>query len=298
MWDRFETDDGVVETWGGLGYGVSAAAAAVGPGWRVLPIAHVGRDLVARARRYLAAIPGVDTSALVTVAEPNNRVSLRYRDDAERVERLSGGVPGWGGQALAARAGACDALLVNFISGHEAELSACAALRTAFDGPIHADLHSLFLDIEADGTRVPRPLVDFERWVACFDSVQLNEVEATLAGARSGEPEPFARRVVELGPEVCVVTRGAAGVSWWRRGPGEGAADGARIDTGMVTIRSPRKGDPTGCGDVWGAAFFARTLAGDPVPEAAELATRLAVRNVEQRGAEGLYHVLAREVAL
>lgn len=292
-----------METWGGLGYGVSAAAAALGEGWRVLPIAKVGSDLETEARHYLAAIPHVDTSAMLVVPEPNNRVSLRYLDDAERVEKLTGGVPGWTGPELESRANECDALLVNFISGHEATLEACRTVRAAFVGPIHADLHSLFLGIAADGTRVPRPLPRFEEWVGCFDSVQLNDVEAGLAGADPEALEAFAEHVTTLGPEVCSVTRGAAGACWaarsaersdrWEERPGSGA----RVDSGIVTIRSPRKGDPTGCGDVWGAAFFARTLAGDPVPEAAELATRLAVRNVEHRGAEGLYHVLAREVA-
>ena len=93
-----------------------------------------------------------------------------------------------------------------------------------------------------------------------------------------------------MGPSACVVTAGAEGAFW-------AARDGARVDSGSVTIRAPRRGDPTGCGDVWGAAFFTRALAGDPVPAAAEVATRLAARNVEHRGAEGLYNVLAREVA-
>jgi sugar/nucleoside kinase (ribokinase family) len=50
----------------------------------------------------------------------------------------------------------------------------------------------------------------------------------------------------------------------------------------------PRKGDPTGCGDVWGATFFARLLAGDDVEAAMARANRAAAKNVEYRGAAGL----------
>ena len=306
--DRFETDAGAVECWGGLGYGIAAAAAARGDEWRIRPIVKVGDDLAEEARAHLSRVPHVDARGVCVVPEPNNRVTLRYVDDAERVERLTGGVPGWTIDELGPHLEECDALLVNFISGYEAGLHTCQTLRSDFDGPIHADLHSLFLGQESDGTRVPRPLADFEAWVGCFDSVQLNDVEAGLATDATrldaGTAEAFATRVTLRGPDVCTVTLGSAGACWAARSSEQPSRwsmprpDGARVDSGSVTIRSPRRGDPTGCGDVWGAAFFTRTLAGDPVPEAAEIATRLAARNVEHRGAEGLYTVLAREVAL
>ena len=50
----------------------------------------------------------------------------------------------------------------------------------------------------------------------------------------------------------------------------------------------PLEGDPTGCGDVWGATFFARLLAGDALEAAMWEANRLAARNVSHRGARGL----------
>jgi sugar/nucleoside kinase (ribokinase family) len=236
------------------------------------------------------------------VPEPNNRVTLRYVDASERTERLEGGVPPWSWEELRPLVSDCDALLVNFISGHEATLDTCRSLRNGFDGPVHADFHSLFLGMTPEGLRVPRSLPGFDAWLRCFDSVQLNEVEAGLAGSATEPTEAFAERVVRHGPEVCSVTVGARGVAWaalaassvrhWRQGGG----NGGRIDVGSVTIGAPREGDPTGCGDVWGAAFFARLLSGDSVPVAARVATRLAARNVEFRGAEGLHHVLAREV--
>ncbi len=54
-------------------------------------------------------------------------------------------------------------------------------------------------------------------------------------------------------------------------------------------------GDPTGCGDVLGAALVAGLLRGEPLETALARATRLAARNVSHRGASGLRdHLLGR----
>ena len=55
-------------------------------------------------------------------------------------------------------------------------------------------------------------------------------------------------------------------------------------------------GDPTGCGDVWGATNFSRLLAGDNLVDALRAAHRAAARNVEHRGATGLARHLRGEL--
>jgi sugar/nucleoside kinase (ribokinase family) len=54
----------------------------------------------------------------------------------------------------------------------------------------------------------------------------------------------------------------------------------------------PVDGDPTGCGDVFGATLVASLLDGRPLEAAIGLANRLARRNVSYRGATGLQHYL------
>jgi sugar/nucleoside kinase (ribokinase family) len=54
--------------------------------------------------------------------------------------------------------------------------------------------------------------------------------------------------------------------------------------------------DPTGCGDVFGAAACARLLAGDGVEPALQHATVLAARNAALRGAAGLGRHLRGEL--
>jgi sugar/nucleoside kinase (ribokinase family) len=56
-------------------------------------------------------------------------------------------------------------------------------------------------------------------------------------------------------------------------------------------------GDPTGCGDVWGATYFSRLAAGDIFLDAMSAALTAAARNVEHRGATGLSHYLRRELS-
>jgi sugar/nucleoside kinase (ribokinase family) len=306
VWDRILDRDGrtePVEEWGGIAYAISALGAALPAPWAILPILKVGRDLSEEAYRFLREIPGVDTSAIVVVPEPNNRVELRYTSVERRTERLSGGVPAWSWPELAPVTDLCDALYVNFISGYEMELPAARALRAGYRGPIYADLHSLFLGINPAGVRVPRTLQGWADWLACFDGVQMNEDEFALLGGPGGDAWRLAAEA--LGPDLKLLTvtlgaRGAAYVAaadvaadphrWHERGrvAVSGSARSARVPLEGL----PLDGDPTGCGDVWGATFFARLLAGETLEAAMTEANRLAARNVTHRGARGLFRHL------
>jgi sugar/nucleoside kinase (ribokinase family) len=310
VWDRIYARDGravPVEEWGGIAYALAAARAALPDGWRLLPIIKVGRDLSQEGRRFLRELPGVDDAGLVVVPEPNNRVDLRYESSARRTERLTGGVPGWTWKELSPFVQLCDALYVNFISGYEMDLPTAQALRAGARGPTYADLHSLFLGVTHQGVRVPRSLEAWAAWLRCFDAVQMNEDEFDLLGA-AGDPWQLAAGA--LGPDLRLITvtlgaRGAAYVAgsrfdsdpmtWMRRSP-LAAAEPAH--SGRVSLaEGARDGDPTGCGDVWGATCFARLLAGDDLMTAMQQANRFAARNVEHRGARGLYRHLAGKLS-
>lgn len=309
VWDRILDRDGrtePVEEWGGIAYAISALRAALPEEWTILPIVKVGRDLSEDAFRFLRSVPGVDDSAIVVVPEPNNRVELRYTSSDRRTERLTGGVPSWTWPELAPLVDLCDALYVNFISGFEMELPTVRALRTGYTGPSYADLHSLFLGIDAQGLRVPRELRSWGEWLRSFDGVQMNEDEFTLLGQAAGDPWHLAADM--LGPDlkILTVTLGTKGAAYvvggdfdsdptrWRGGGGVAVPGSAR--SGRVGLDGlPVTGDPTGCGDVWGATFFARLLAGEGLEAAMADANRLAGRNVTHRGAKGLYrHLVGR----
>jgi sugar/nucleoside kinase (ribokinase family) len=306
VWDRIVDRDGrsePVEEWGGIGYALAALTASLPEGWKVLPILKLGRDLAEEGRHFLREMPRLSDAGLVVVPEPNNRVELRYQNTSRRCERLTGGVPAWTWPELAPLVDLCDALYVNFISGFEMELDTARALRTGYKRPTYADLHSLFLGMGKHGHRVPRTLEAWAAWLRCFDAVQMNEDEFELLGA-SGDP--WALAAGALGPELKLITvtlgeRGAAYVAstGFRPDPGRWRDDGGfavaeRAHSGRVPLLDvPRTGDPTGCGDVWGATTFARLLAGDDLEKAMHEANRLASCNVEHRGARGLYRHLS-----
>lgn len=294
-----------MEEWGGIAYALSALRSALPDEWRILPMLKIGRDLSEQALRFLRGIPGMDLSAVQVVPEPNNRVELHYQTEEKRVERLVGGVPPWSWPELAPALDLCDALYVNFISGFEMELATAQAVRTGFTGPTYADLHSLFLGVGRQGTRVPQELPHWGQWLRCFDGVQMNEDEFELLGRAWGDPWQLAADSV--GPELrlIAVTLGARGAAYvvasdfhpdphsWRRGPGEVALAGSARSGRVTSVGLARSGDPTGCGDVWGATLFSRLLLGDELEAAMGEANRLAARNVEHRGATGLYRHLA-----
>jgi sugar/nucleoside kinase (ribokinase family) len=306
VWDRIIDRDGrsePVEEWGGIAYALSALRAALPDSWSILPIVKVGRDLSEDAFRFLRDIPGTEDSAILLVPEPNNRVELRYTSAERRCERLTGGVPPWTWAELAPLVDLCDALYVNFISGFEMELPTARALRAGYGGPSYADLHSLFLGMDPHGDRVPRLLAAWRDWLTCFDGVQMNEDEFELLGKATGDPWELAAE--SLGPDLKLLTvtlgpRGAAYVaeesldpspSTWRLRPALAKLGSAR--SGRIPLGGPpRVGDPTGCGDVWGATLFARLLSGDGLEDAMRRANDLAARNVEHRGARGLFRHL------
>lgn len=302
VWDRIIGRCGEstpVEEWGGIAYALAALSATVPEAWSILPIMKLGADMAEDGRLLLSEIPRVDPSAIIDVPEPNNRVELRYETASRRCERLTGGVPPWTWKELAPFVARCDALYINFISGYEMDLETARALSDGFGGPTYADLHSLFLGKDRSGHRVPRTLEAWATWLRCFDAVQMNEDEFDLLG---GADDAWQRAAGALGPDLRLITvtlgaRGAAYVSQvgfcadplvW---PSLDSSDVTKRNHGgtVALTTNPRVGDPTGCGDVWGATTFARLLAGAGLESAMAEGNRLAASNVEHRGARGLY---------
>ena len=81
---------------------------------------------------------------------------------------------------------------------------------------------------------------------------------------------------------------------------GVGGAALGPVRTALVPGVTARggDGDPTGCGDVWGATLFSHLLAGATLSDALAAANAAAARNVEHRGATGLAAFLRGQIAL
>jgi hypothetical protein len=321
VWDQIHGRDPTappVEEWGGIAYALGGLDASLSPDWEIVPLIKVGRDLSAEAQRLLGGLVRLAPGArCIEVTTPNNRVVLHYESTERRCERMSGGVPSWTWAELGPMVKDLDAVYVNFISGFELCLGTAQALRQGFQGPIYADLHSLFLGMQQDGIRVLRPLPDAPSWFGCFDFVQLNEDEMHQLTA---DPLILAAEAMGVGVSLLTVTLGPRGAAYVAAPGFDGLADGrtggqavSRADpltvrpadrlTDLPTVRTALVAapqvdalDPTGCGDVFGAAVFARLLAGDSVEPALRHAANLAARNAAFRGASGLSRYLRGEL--
>jgi pfkB family carbohydrate kinase len=320
VWDLIYGRDQLappVEEWGGIAYALAGLDASLTPDWEIVPLIKVGRDLSAEARELLGGLSRLAPGArCAEVTAPNNRVVLHYQSTERRCERMAGGVPGWTWAELGPMIRDLDAIYVNFISGFELCLGTAQALRQGFAGPIYADLHSLFLGMQQDGMRVLQPLPNAAAWFGCFDMVQLNEDEMQQL---TPDPLTLAADAVGAGVSLLTVTLGPRGVAYVAAPGFDGLAGGrgswqagkdqhtnpapARdltsplsrlpavphsVRTALISAPQTETLDPTGCGDVFGAAAFARLLAGDSVETALRHATALASRNAGFRGASGL----------
>jgi hypothetical protein len=323
VWDLIHGRDPLApptEEWGGVAYALGGLDASLPPDWEIVPLIKVGRDLAPQAAELLKGLARLAPGArCVEVPAPNNRVVLHYQSAERRCERMSGGVPPWTWLELGPMVMDLDAIYLNFISGFELTLGTAQALRQGFRGPIYADLHSLFLGMHHDGIRVLQPLADPAAWFACFDAVQLNEDEMRQL---SPDPLSLSAQALGAGTSLLVVTLGPKGAAYvaapgfdgWSRpaarvtlseakGPSPdprplrfAQGDSGTVRTALIPAPSVDALDPTGCGDVFGAAACARLLAGDGVETALQHATALAGRNAGLRGAGGLGRHLRGEL--
>jgi sugar/nucleoside kinase (ribokinase family) len=137
--------------------------------------------------------------------------------------------------------------------------------------------------------------------------IQVNEDEMRMM---SSGPTELAAIAMAEGVSSITVTLGNRGVVYFAspgfeklsdvRRPTLGPASGA-IRTAQVPAKPTRHsgpGDPTGCGDVWGATYFSRLLAGDKLESAIDRAMDAAARNVDHRGATGLADYLRGELSI
>ena len=322
VWDQIYGRDPLaapVEEWGGIAYALASLDAASPRDGRSCRSSRWARISPAR-RASSSAGSGASTPGgrCVEVPAPNNRVVLHYYSSERRTERMSGGVPGWTWAELGPMVRDLDALYLNFISGFELALGTAQALRQGFRGPIYWTSTACCSACSRTGSGCCGRSPDAASWLGCFDVVQLNEDEMRqlspdpLQSRRRGarRRDVAARR--DAGGEGAAYVA-APGFDGWadRRSGGQAVASAGhdppadrppdRPAARPPAALAPRSSqppvdalDPTGCGDVFGAAAAARLLAGDPVEDAIRHANAMAARNAAFRGAGGLSRAPAR----
>ena len=267
---------------GGLVYTITALSTLFGSELKIRPVCWVGRDLEKRVREFLEKLPGVSRSGIRVHDGPNNLVELDCRNPEKKRENQRHRVPPITRKVLEPHLDA-EGLLLNFTSGWDLEPATQRFLLETFPGWKYLDLHSLTLGPPRRGRRYLRRLPNRDSWIAGADMLQLTRSETFsltgIADPGDHEVESFLGEVTERLVIQAVVTDGARG-AWWRRRGGRtvflpAAAGAANPET-------------TGCGDVFGAAFLGTVILGGTPEKALKTALRAAAWKTHFTGVEEL----------
>ena len=261
------------DQFGGILYSVSALANLMPDSDEVVPVFGVGEEDHDRLMEFLSGYPNVETKGIYKLTTPTNRVHLFYEADGQRriecSRHISDPIPFERVKPFLN----VDGVLVNMISGQDIALATLDAIRMETRDrhiPIHLDIHSLSQGIGPEGTRFRRPVIDWRRWCFMLHSIQMSEEEAAGLTSERYDETQLTNQLMPLMVESLLITRGWRGVTLIRQ------------EHKVLTrhdIPGARQGEaphPTGCGDVFGAAYlYMYVKTKDPVA-AARFANRAA----------------------
>ncbi|MCP4634381.1 MAG: carbohydrate kinase family protein [candidate division Zixibacteria bacterium] len=158
----------------------------------------------------------------------------------------------------------CDIILINFISGRDAESDTLRKLRESYHGIIYIDIHSLTLGIRQDGSRYYRQPECWKQILGIADIVQMNLKETlTLLGEVSKSPDSISddgivclgESILSYGPNIFILTLGHKGATLFKK---------QNNQTGIFRSVSGNlkstNGEATGCGDIFTSAFIVSIL--------------------------------------
>jgi sugar/nucleoside kinase (ribokinase family) len=271
--DEIHHPDGkITGGYGGIYFTVATLAHILPPGDTVRPVFGVGKEDHAQFVEVLESLGNVDASGVFKMQRPTNRVSLEYHDGSARLEisrDISDPIP-WKKIQPALDA---DLVLVNMISGSDVTLETLDEIRmkTRDRGvPVYFDLHSLSLGIRPGFERFHRPVDTWRRWLFMLHAAQMNEDEAAALTPERYSEEDFVKQTLALNTRALLLTRGAGGCTLFVNEK----KHVARHDFPAVPVVGTA--DPTGCGDVFGAAFCAHLVRSGDFPAAAAFANAVA----------------------
>lgn len=278
-----------MESYGGIYYSVASLASLLESRDRIIPVFGVHRSEYEPLLERLAQFPNVDSSAIFPFDTPTNRVHLYYRKGGSRSEcskDISAPIP----FERIKRCLSVDAILVNMISGFDITLETLDSIRMAIRGekiPIHFDFHSLTLGLSTIPERRRRPVEEWRRWAFMIDTLQLNEEEIAGLSVEPMTEQQTAGHLLTLGVKGVLVTRGERGVSVYRN-------DLKRVVRNDIAGMSGEgEAEPTGCGDVFGAAFLVRYADTSDLLASAEFANRAAAAKARMHGIDQLQNLRA-----
>ena len=274
------------ESFGGIFYSVAALSCLMGEKDVIQPVFGVGQAdydaLIERLSRY----KNVDTKGIFKFKGPTNSVHLFYQaDNQSRIEcskDISVSIPYSRIKSFLD----VDGILINMISGSDITLETLDMIRIETREqhvPIHFDFHSLTLGIDQEFKRFRRPLTDWRRWCFMLHSIQMSEEEALGLSAERFDEPTLVNHLMSLMVDTLLITRGPKGATAVVQDIHKTLT---RRDLDAVPVEHFK--NPTGCGDVFGAAFLFSYLKKKNSFAAAEFANKAAALNTTIQTADEL----------
>lgn len=245
------------QSYGGIYFSVAALANLLPLTDTISPVFGVGKEDYDALLERLGVYPNIDTTSIYKFSGPTNRVSLEYSNSADRTEcsrNIAEPIPM---KRIRPNLINADAILINMISGFDISIETLDEVRMDVRErhvPIHLDVHSLTLGIKDDCTRFHRPVEIWRRWLFMLHSVQMNEREAEILAMPHLREDDLAKHTLALNTKALMITRGEHGCTVFideKKHIHRFEVPGNKIEE---TI------DPTGCGDVFAAAYSAHLM--------------------------------------
>jgi sugar/nucleoside kinase (ribokinase family) len=273
-------DGSETESYGGIFYSVATLANLLGESDCITPVVGVGKNEYDAFIERISQYPNIETKGIYKFEGSTNRVHLFYEPTGTRIEcskDISAPIPF---QSIKPHL-KTDMILVNMVSGFDITLETLDEIRIHIrerSTPIYLDCHSLTLGIKDDNTRFRRPVDTWRRWLFMLHAAQMNEEEAAGLTPDHLDEHDLSKLTLALMTKALFITRGAKGFTLWQ----EDHKQIFRFDSEPHTKNAI---DPTGCGDVFAAAYCAHYLTSGNILASAQFANRVAGWKATQRGA-------------
>ncbi len=259
-------------SFGGITYTIVALAKLL-PEYEILPVTYIGFHEKESFFKFLSQLPNIKFDGVKTVERSNFNI-LQYVDPTSRIEKFRKETPGLSFENVYPYLDRANAVYINYIKDNDFSLENLRSLSSFFrEGWIYIDIHSLIRQVGSNGIFKPTYFQGWQSVVQYADFIQLNEEEAHFFTGFNFETNEELKNLVVMmlvsGPKGVSITLGDRGViAGGREG---GAVDVREIPAMRIDVR-----DPTGCGDVYGAAVLKRIIEGADFISAAEYGVKIA----------------------
>lgn len=276
--DTLRLADGTeFQSFGGILYSLAAMARHAGDRLALYPVFYIGEAERPALEALLREWPGVHPDHIKT-AEATHRNLLVYHPDGSRTEYFQARGRGLSLQDLLPVL-EFEGFFVNYIHPSDLPREVFRSLSRGTTGWLYLDVHSLIRTPDDAGVYRARQLPGWQEVLSWVDLVQMNEEEARVLTGLELPPGPeglavLLQMILTLGPSVATVTLGSQGALMAERLRRKNRAPVLRRPPQVVQARHT-----TGCGDVFGAVFFAEFLLTEDPYRALEAALRRAAEH-------------------